>query len=85
MEVRKQQLFTYLKKAIIFYIVYHSYFYTVPKIVHVNRIIQRCFDNIEREVKIIQMLKILEYATVWFLRFHYFKVNFCSEFAVNLQ
>ena len=54
---------------------------TVPEIVHVNRIItifwyyrSGCEDN--------QMLKILECANVWFLRFSDFKVE---KIALNLQ
>ena len=43
--------------------------YPVPEVVHVNRIIKNVFDIIEGEVKVIKMLKILECANVWFLRF----------------
>ena len=32
-----------------------------------------------------QMLKILELANVWFLRFPDFKVEICIEFAVNIR
>ena len=51
----------------------------MPEIVHVNRIIKNFFDIIEGEDN--QMLKILECANVWFLRFPDFKV----ESALNLQ
>ena len=53
----------------------------MPEIVHVNRIIKISFDIIEVEGEDNQMLKILECANVWFLRFPDFKVEICIEFA----
>ena len=51
----------------------------MPEIVHVNRIIKVLFWYYWRGGKDNQMLNIHEYANVWFSRFPYFKVNFCSE------
>ena len=75
-------LFLWLVFSRIFSWSSHLYGYTVPEIVHVNRIIKFIWyywrggeDN--------QMLKIIECANVWFLRFPDFKVENCIEFVVN--
>ena len=56
--------------------------YIVPESVHVNQIIKIVLILLKgREDN--QMLKFLECANVWFLRFPDLKVENCIEFAVN--
>ena len=59
----------------------YIYIYTVPEIVHLNRIIS--FLILLKDAQKPSLGCSKAYANVWFSRFPYFKVNFCSDFAMR--